>query len=299
MRRHSAIDLSSLPAPRVVEPLDFATIKGQMVADLVARDPAFSALLESDPAVKVLEVAAYRELLLRQRINDAARSTMVAHAVGGDLDNLAALLGVVRLVLDPGDPSARPPVPPTMEADSRLRLRVTMALDGYPTAGSVESYEFHAMSSSARVRDVHVGSPSPGHVVLTVLAADNDGVPDHLLLDTAAAAVGDDKVRPLTDRVSVRAPSVVAYRVRATLALYRGPDADLVRQAAAAAVAAHVRSLARLGHDVAVSGLHGALHRAGVRQVTLTEPSADILVADDAVAICRGVEVAVADVRDD
>ena len=106
----SAIDLSSLPAPDVVEALDYETILDAMKQDLVARDPSFSALLESDPAMKVLEVAAYRELNLRQHINDSARAVMLAHATSADLDNLAANLNVQRLAVDPGDPDASPPV---------------------------------------------------------------------------------------------------------------------------------------------------------------------------------------------
>ncbi|NUV25651.1 hypothetical protein MS6204_04603 [Escherichia coli] len=42
--------------------------------------------LESEPATKLLQENAYRELLLRQRINEAAQAVMVAYAMGGDLD---------------------------------------------------------------------------------------------------------------------------------------------------------------------------------------------------------------------
>lgn len=93
----TALDLSQLPPPEVVEGLSFETILAEMTADLKARDPAFDALVESDPAMKILEVAAYRELLLRQRVNDAARGVMLAYAAGADLDHLGALFGVKRL----------------------------------------------------------------------------------------------------------------------------------------------------------------------------------------------------------
>lgn len=97
MSSFTAIDLSQLPAPSVVEPLDYEQILGAMLADLKTRDPSFTALVESDPAYKILEVAAYRELLIRQRVNDAGRSVMLAYAHGSDLDHLGALMGVVRL----------------------------------------------------------------------------------------------------------------------------------------------------------------------------------------------------------
>ena len=75
----SQIDLSRLAAPDVVEALDFEAILAEMLADLRGRDSAFTALTEADPAYKILEVAAYRELLIRQRINEAARSVMLAY----------------------------------------------------------------------------------------------------------------------------------------------------------------------------------------------------------------------------
>ena len=53
--------------------------------------------LESDPANKVLEVAAYREMLIRQRVNEAACGVMVAFATGSDLDHLAAFYPEKRL----------------------------------------------------------------------------------------------------------------------------------------------------------------------------------------------------------
>ncbi len=124
----TAVDLSQLPAPDVVELLDYETILAAMLADLRARDAAFDALVESDPAFKILEVAAFRELLLRQRVNEAARGVMLAYAAGSDLDQLAALFGVQRLVLDPGNPAALPPVPSSYEGDAELRRRVQLSL---------------------------------------------------------------------------------------------------------------------------------------------------------------------------
>ncbi|MCP4102949.1 MAG: baseplate assembly protein, partial [Lentisphaerae bacterium] len=72
MSTFNAIDLSLLPAPNVIEPLDYEIIFSAMLTDLQSKATEFSALVESDPAYKVLEVAAYRELMLRQRVNDAS-----------------------------------------------------------------------------------------------------------------------------------------------------------------------------------------------------------------------------------
>ncbi|WP_163834692.1 baseplate J/gp47 family protein [Spartinivicinus ruber] len=67
MSEFTAIDLSQLPAPDVIEPIDYEMVLASMLDDLQKRDSSFTALVESDPAMKILEVCAYREMLIRQQ----------------------------------------------------------------------------------------------------------------------------------------------------------------------------------------------------------------------------------------
>ena len=278
-RVFNPIDLSRLPFPDVVEALDFEAILAAMLADLRQRDPAFSATVESDPAYKILEAAAYRETLLRQRVNDAARAVMLAYATGSNLDHLAAFFGVGRLA---------------SESDSRLRVRAQLAVEGYTTAGPVGSYVFHALGASERVKDVDVTSPSPGHVLVTVLSTEGDGTPAAELLTAVDAALNDETVRPLTDYVTVQVPSVIPYMVDATLYLYEGPDAETVRQVAETRVQAYIDDHHRLGHDIAISGLHQALHVEGaVQRVELASPAETLVVEAQAVAYNTALSVTV------
>lgn len=82
MSRFAAINLSGLTPPDIIERLDYEAIVTEMRDDLVARFPAIVGVidLESEPARKLIEVFAYRELILRGRINDAARSVILASA---------------------------------------------------------------------------------------------------------------------------------------------------------------------------------------------------------------------------
>ena len=90
------IDMSKLPAPAIIEPLDFEGVFAELAADFRERFPDFDALVESDPAIKLMEAFAYREVLLRARVNAAAKACMLAYAAGADLDNIAANFGVQR-----------------------------------------------------------------------------------------------------------------------------------------------------------------------------------------------------------
>ncbi|EKN4162245.1 baseplate assembly protein, partial [Yersinia enterocolitica] len=107
------IDLSQLPAPLVVESLDFDSLFALRKEEFIALYPAdqqaavrLTLSYESEPIVKLLQENAYRELLLRQRVNEGAQAVMVAHAVSSDLDHLGANNGIERLTITPANPDA-------------------------------------------------------------------------------------------------------------------------------------------------------------------------------------------------
>lgn len=285
----TAIDLSQLTAPDVVETVDFETILAGMLADLRARDTVFSALVESDPAYKVLEVAAYREAVLRQRVNDAARAVMLAFALGADLDQIAALYGVKRLVTSAENPDAVPPVPPTYETDAALRARVQLAVEGFSVAGPIGAYQFHALSADGDVKDVAVESPTPGDVLVTVLSRTGDGTVSAELVATVLAALNADSVRPLCDEVSVQGATIQNYTIEATLYFYPGPDRAQVLAAANAAAAAYATAQHAIGRDITLSGLYAALHQPGVQRVELAAPASSLTINSTTAAYCTDI----------
>lgn len=289
MSTFTAVDLSRLPAPAVVEALDFETIFAAMLADLRARDPQFDALTESDPAYKLLQVAAYRELLVRQRCNEAARAVMLAYAGGSDLDHLGALLGVERLELDPGDPVLG--IPPTLESDIEFRRRIQLAPEGFSVAGPEGAYIFHALSADAGVLDASATSPTPGDVVVTVLSRAGDGTPDQAMLDAVAARLTSDGVRPMTDQVTVQGAQIVPYQVEATVYTYAGPDATLVLAESLRRLEQYVDESHRLGRDVPLSGIYSVLHSEGVQRVELTAPAADLVIDRTQASHCTAINI--------
>lgn len=289
MSGYTAVNLSKLPSPDVVETLDFEVVLGEMLAKLRTLDPGFSALVESDPAYAILEVAALREVNLRQRINDAAKAVMLAYATGSDLDQLAALLGVTRLQLDAGDPAHS--IPPTMESDTDFRRRITLAPEGYSVAGPEGAYIYHALGADPRVLDASATSPTPGAVVVSVLSREGDGTAAQDLLDTVDTALNADDVRPLTDQVSVQSVAVVNYTVTATIYTYAGPDAAVVIAASTQRLNDYIEQSHRIGRDVTKSGLFSVLHSDGVQRVELTSPTADVVVDRTQVAYCTAIAI--------
>ena len=279
----STVDLSRLPAPALVEDLSYEAILDAMLADLVARMPAFSALTDSDPAMIVLQVAAYRELLLRQRVNDVGRQTLVAYAGNSNLDHLAALVGVPRLA---------------GEKDEALRRRIVLAPFGFSTAGPTSAYVYHALSASGLVQDASATSPAPGEVLVSILSTEGHGQASDALVAIVNAALSAETVRPMTDKVTVRSAQIVGYQVDALLYLYQGPDGGVVRAKAAANLAAYIAAGRKLGRDATMSGLYAALHVEGVQRVELRSPTGPIIVDPTQAAICTASFITVAGVDD-
>ncbi|HFI6178048.1 TPA: baseplate assembly protein [Escherichia coli] len=289
----AVIDLSQLPAPQIVDAPDFETLLAERKAEFVALHPKDeqeavlrTLALESEPVTKLLQENTYREILLRQRINEAAQAVMVAYAMGNDLEQLAGNCNVKRLTVVPADNNAVPPVAAVMESDEELRQRIPAAFEGLSVAGPTGAYEFHAKSADGRVADVSATSPAPAEVVITVLSREGDGAAGKDLLDVVEKALNSESVRPVADRLTVRSAEVIPYQVEATLFLYPGPEAEPVMTAAKASLQKYIASQTRLGRDIRRSAILAALHVEGIQRVELASPLADVVLNKTQAASC-------------
>lgn len=296
----ATIDLSQLPAPDVVEALDYETLLAERKATLISLYPteqqdavARTLALESDPVVKLLQENAYREVILRQRVNEAAKAVMVAYSLADDLDQLGANNGVTRLTLTAADEATLPPTDAVMESDDDYRVRIAAAFEGLSVAGPSGAYEYHAKSADGRVADASAISPSPACVTITVLAREGNGQAAADLLAVVDAALNDEDVRPVSDRVTVQSAEIIEYSIDATLYLYPGPEAEPIRAASEAKLAAFITAQARLGRDIRKSALYAALHVEGVQRVELAAPVADVVLDKTQAAYCTGYSITI------
>ena len=278
MSNFTPIDLSKLPAPDVIETLDFETLLTDYISDFKAKNPDYITLLESDPAIILMQVVAYREMLLRARINEAAKANMLAYATKGDLDNLAAFFGVERL---------------EDETDERLRKRTQLALEGFSTAGPVGAYIFHSLSASNEVKSVSVKSPNPGEVLVTILSNIGDGTVGQELIDAVLAKLNEDDIRPLTDLVSVQGAEIINYQVEAVITVYSGPSSAVVETEANDALQKFISDRHEIGRVIAISGIYDALHVDGVKKVELISPLVDVETTNEQAPYCSNISISV------
>ncbi|AXP40033.1 baseplate J/gp47 family protein [Haemophilus influenzae] len=292
------VDLSKLDAPKVLEDLDFESLLADRKAEFIALFPqderAFwqaRLSLESEPITKLLQEVVYLQLMERNRINNAAKATMLAYASGSDLDVIAANYNVKRQVIQEANNNVTPKIPEILEDDTSLRLRTQLAFEGLSVAGPRSAYIFHALSAHPDVADVSVVSPQPANVTVTILSRNGQGEAEESLLNVVRAKLNDDDIRPIGDRVIVQSAVIQSYEIRAKLHLYRGPEYEPIKAAALKKLTAYTEEKHRLGRDISLSGIYAALHLEGVQRVELISPTADIVLPSSKSAYCTAINL--------
>ena len=292
MSRFDSLDYAALPLPDAVQSWAFSAILDARMADFVARwelarlrDPSLPAYdvgpLESDPAKILQEVDAYREGLVRQRINEAVRATYLATACGNDLVARAA---EYMTAAQPG------------ETEASLRMRAQLAWENLSIGGSYGGYAYQARSVAPHdIADVavwgfEISQPSlfggkaildfpKGEVRIALLGSTPSGLVASSLVDRVQAVLADRTRRKVNDRIRVVGASLVPYGVEATLVLKRGALAAPVIAAAQARALAYAGATRLIGVAATRGGFQAALMAAEpglVSDVELRAPAGTI-----------------------
>ena len=183
-----------------------------------------------------------------------------------------------------------------IEDDDDYRERIHLAPESFSVAGPKGAYEFWAKSASSLVEDVAVFGPEdglePGCVEVYPLL-EGGQIPTQEILDAVLEVLNDDKIRPLTDKVSVLPPSTVSYRIELTYYIDRSnaETATAVKEAVDNAITKYkLWQKAKLGRDIDPSKLVEMMVQAGAVKVTITSPvitnvaNNALAVADDTIS---------------
>ena len=168
-----------------------------------------------------------------------------------------------------------------IEADDAFRARIHQAPESFSVAGPQGAYEYWAKSASSLIVDVAVTSPSAGKVNIYPLLAGGT-LPGTEILEAVDAVVNDTSIRPLTDEVTVLAPTTVAFDIALTyyIASSNATLETSIQTAVTAAIAECVLwQKSALGRDVNPSELISRIMAAGAKRVEVTTP---VYVAVDA-----------------
>lgn len=268
------INLSSIGQPEVIETISFEGVLSDLQADLIGLFPDIAPVLQLESALvnKMMQVASYREIILRARINDAAKGNLLAFASGANLEHLAALYGVERM---PG------------EDDNRLRYRTQVENKGRSPGGSSYWYQAAALRADIRVKSAVVYRDALLPIIyVSVLSYENGGIPDQSLLDAVNSYLQSDLVRLVNDTVIVAAAAQSTTDVEADVWLL--PDASVsIVDGLPDYVKSRWSEEAGTGFDLELSWLMSKMHVSGVKKVVIKSPTVSI-VATPGVAVALG-----------
>jgi phage-related baseplate assembly protein len=261
-------ELANLPAPELIEVIDYEARLGQLRAILVQL--LIEAGIdydvgdgETDTGAILQQANTYVDIGLRQRINEAIQANLLAYAYGGDLDHLAQFYDVTRL---------------SGEADEKLRVRVVLAIRGRSTGGTEPRYRSVALDADIRVADATVYTVGKDPTVnVAIFSTDNAGVADQALIDKVNAALQNPAVRMVNDKIVVAGASRSTTPIVADVWLLPETSDAIVGQMSAALTLAWTEAIV-LGRDVTRSWITSKLMLEGVQRVDVTSPAADIVV---------------------
>jgi len=244
-------------------------------------------MLEFDPIKINQEACTFFELLLRDRVNQAARSITLAYAIGTDLDAIASRYpgGVPRL---PG------------ETDDRYRRRIWLSPNTLSPHGTAEAYEFWALSALPALRDVtairsvqHDYYPT---ILITCLMEWEyvDPKPTQEELVLIRSYIQDLSRMGLTDVISVNPPKVMNVDYSVAVWLYPStiPDQTIAK------IKSNLEQLVKdqywLGHDHNHTAIHAVCNLPGVHHVDIIEPVTNVEIGPDWVVKVNKITVTMA-----
>ena len=186
------------------------------------------------------------------------------------------------------------------EDDESLKERIYNYPKSYSTAGPMGAYEYHTKTASSEITDVLVRSEVPGEVDVYFIC-EGGRIPEDALVQKVKERLDDRSIRPLTDKVTVRAPEVREYDIRMTYYI------SASNKAAAAAIQADVGTAVsiynmwqteKIGRDINPSYLIHKVMEAGVKRVVVESPVFTVL-NESTVARTGAVTVKYGGVEDD
>jgi len=161
------------------------------------------------------------------------------------------------------------------EEDDAYRERIRSAPESFSVAGPEGAYKYWAMTANPSIVDISVTSPAACEVRIVPLLENGD-IPGQEILAAVDAICSSKTVRPLTDKVTVAAPTIVNYTLALTYYIHRDHSSDTapIQVAVNEAVNAYILwQKSKLGRGINPSELVRRVMAAGAYRVTVANPS--------------------------
>lgn len=161
-----------------------------------------------------------------------------------------------------------------VESDSDLADRIYLAASSYSVAGPADAYAYWVKSVNSKICDVKVSSPEPVHVDIRFILEDGE-IPEDSLIRQVEDFISDNDIRPLTDKVTVKAPDIVESSLSLSYFINESDrsSAATIRQNVNNAIEEYVIwQKSKIGRDINPSYLVNKVIEAGAKRVEITTP---------------------------
>ena len=186
------------------------------------------------------------------------------------------------------------------ESDEQLADRIYLAPSSYSTAGPDDAYEYWVKTCNSGITDVKVQSPSDGVVEIRFIMQDGT-IPGEATLQEVATFLQNEKIRPLTDKVEVKAPVAQNYTINLTYYIAESDknQASAIQQNVNSAVDAYkMWQCEKIGRDINPSYLMRLIMNAGAKRAVIASPEFTVVSAEN-IALCTTVTVTYGGVESD
>lgn len=166
-----------------------------------------------------------------------------------------------------------------IENDEELSNRIYNLGKAYSTAGPLDAYVYQTKEALSGVGDVKVSSPSAGNVSIVFIKSDGT-LPTATEIQAVSDYLTDKTKRPLTDNVSVSAPSTSTFNIDITYYISDSDSAIVgtIQSNVAEAVAEYKKwQQSKIGRDVNPDHLKMLVMEAGAKRVVITSPTYTVI----------------------
>ena len=187
-----------------------------------------------------------------------------------------------------------------LETDESLAERTYLAPSSYSVAGPGDAYVYWARTYSANIGSVKPTSPIPGEAVIYILMRDGT-MPGEETLKGLEQYLSQNKVRPMTDLVTVKAPATVNLDLNLTYYINQSDlsSAITIQQEVEKAIAEYIEwQTSVIGRDINPDELRKRIKAAGAKRAEITSPQFTV-VGDEAVAQLTSKSVTYGGLEDD
>jgi phage-related baseplate assembly protein len=196
-----------------------------------------------------------------------------------------------------------------VESDEDFKQRALLSMADKSTAGSEATYKSFTFKADERVEDVSVRNglkPLSTYVNLFVNKNEDEILKalkqvfaniatvevfyyspsaDELMQTRIEEMLNKEEVRPLTDKLLIAPVIKIPFNIKAELKILANQETATIYSNAMTALGVGIKSLKQIGTDITLSEINNFLKVPGVKEVIITAPTSNILVANDSIGV--------------